>query len=244
MKEEQQQKKTVLIVDDDQEMHETIEDALKMRFEVEVLTAEEPQQAIKLLVSRERAGSPPVDLIILDWHMPVGGGTIVTDGGLFFLKGCQTVVWPVLVYTSYPAFPTCVTAIQAGALDYICKNEPKEKEHPNDIRWGIGYLMKRCHEVLYPEPMQDASFPSPEWHRTNDYWLMQRFGGKWVTFAQPDKTDGSLEGEKRDGVIIIARESYIDLLDVISSDNALFRQMPQTHLIKEVHNVQEEGVEQ
>jgi DNA-binding NtrC family response regulator len=103
---------TILIADDDPVQRRLLEAAAR-RFGYEVETAEGGEQALARLT---RAGAPPVDLLILDLVMPDLDGM----GVLTRMRDLKIVI-PVIVQTANGSIETVISAMRAGANDFVVK---------------------------------------------------------------------------------------------------------------------------
>ena len=101
---------TVLVVDDDPVQRRLL-DAMLKRFGYDVMTAESGADALRML-----GDEAPCDAIILDLVMPGLDGM----GVLAALRerGVET---PVIVQTANGSIETVVTAMRAGAIDFVVK---------------------------------------------------------------------------------------------------------------------------
>ena len=105
----------ILVVDDEAIARDNVEYMLK-KSGYEVFTAENGQDAIALLESRE------VDLVLTDLRMKGLDGMAV-------LAACKG-LWPqteIIVITGYASVDTAVAAIQKGAYHYLAKPVKKEE---------------------------------------------------------------------------------------------------------------------
>ncbi len=100
---------TILVVDDDTNILEVLHARLSAAG-YSVITAADGPTALKVLAQAE------VDLIISDMKMPEMSGL---DLFLEIRKQDQTI--PVIFLTAYGTIPDAVTAVKAGAVDYISK---------------------------------------------------------------------------------------------------------------------------
>jgi DNA-binding NtrC family response regulator len=103
---------TILITDDDPVQRRLLEAAVR-RFGYEAETAEGGEQALARLT---RAGAPPVDLLILDLVMPDLDGM----GVLTRMRDLKVNV-PVIVQTANGSIETVISAMRAGANDFVVK---------------------------------------------------------------------------------------------------------------------------
>ncbi len=102
----------ILVVDDDPIQRRLLE-AMTRRFGYEVETAETGEAGLTRL---EAADRPPVDLIVLDLVMPDLDGMGVL-GRMRELK----LTTPVIVQTAHGSIETVISAMRAGAQDFVVK---------------------------------------------------------------------------------------------------------------------------
>jgi two-component system chemotaxis response regulator CheY len=103
---------TILIVDDHQNMRRTIASILRNVGFKNCVFAENGQEAIAILQQQ------PVDMLILDWSMPV-------------MDGYETLTWirgeeeyknlPILMVTAEADVQKVTAAIKAGVTNYVVK---------------------------------------------------------------------------------------------------------------------------
>ena len=103
---------TILIVDDDPVQRRLLE-ALVRRFGFAAETAEGGHEALRRL---EAAGAAPVDLMILDLVMPDLDGMAV----LTRMRESGRAV-PTIVQTAHGSIDAVISAMRAGALDFVVK---------------------------------------------------------------------------------------------------------------------------
>jgi DNA-binding NtrC family response regulator len=108
----------ILIVDDDPVQRRLLSEAAK-RFGFDVEQAEGGQQAVDLLTGRDGAG---IDVVILDLVMPDLDGM----GVLERMKQAH-VAKPVIVQTAHGGIDTVVSAMRAGAFDFVVKPVSPER---------------------------------------------------------------------------------------------------------------------
>jgi two-component system response regulator PilR (NtrC family) len=111
--------KKVLIIDDEPDIRELLDITL-MRMGVDATLAENITQAMQLL-SEER-----FDLCLTDMNLPDGNGI---DLVAHIQKNVPEL--PVAVITAYGSMETAVTALKAGAFDFVSK--PIELKHLRDM---------------------------------------------------------------------------------------------------------------
>jgi len=103
---------TVLIADDDPVQRRLLE-AMTRRFGYEVETVESGEQA---LFRMTQTGAPPISLLVLDLVMPDLDGMGVL-GRMRELK----LTTPVIVQTAHGSIETVISAMRAGAQDFVVK---------------------------------------------------------------------------------------------------------------------------
>ncbi len=109
---------TILIVDDDTVQRRLLE-AMVQRFGYEALTADGGDAALKRLTD---AGAAPVDCVVLDLVMPDLDGL----GVLARLREAGIAV-PVIVQTAHGGIDNVVSAMRAGAVDFVVKPASPER---------------------------------------------------------------------------------------------------------------------
>jgi DNA-binding NtrC family response regulator len=102
---------TVLVVDDDPVQRRLL-DAMLKRSGYDVVLAEAGDEALRLLSSSESA----IDVVVLDLVMPELDGMAVL--ARLRERGVET---PVIVQTAHGSIETVVTAMRAGAVDFVVK---------------------------------------------------------------------------------------------------------------------------
>ncbi|MGE0629549.1 MAG: sigma-54-dependent transcriptional regulator [Hyphomicrobiaceae bacterium] len=110
--------KRVLIVDDDPAQRRILEETVK-RFGFETQTASSGEQALHILDMPDRGG---ISLMLLDLVMPGTDGTEV-------LKTAQakTGMPPIIVLTANGSIDTAISAMRAGAVDFVVKPASPER---------------------------------------------------------------------------------------------------------------------
>src|SRR5580692_10332863 len=102
----------VLIVDDDPIQRRLLE-AMIRRFGYEVESAESGEGALTRLQLADR---PPIDLVILDLVMPDLDGM-----GVLERMRKSEIATPAIVQTAHGSIETVISAMRAGALDFVVK---------------------------------------------------------------------------------------------------------------------------
>jgi DNA-binding NtrC family response regulator len=124
---------TILIVDDDQHVLEVLEARLQSAG-FHTIKAEGGQEALRLLKDNK------VDLMISDMKMPGMNGMEVLSKARAYYPGL-----PVIFLTAYGTIPDAVSAVKAGAVDYLPK--------PFDGR----DLIQKLYKVLEESPRFSAA---------------------------------------------------------------------------------------
>jgi DNA-binding NtrC family response regulator len=102
-------KKTVLVVDDDREMTTILQKVL-VRENYDVLTAENGDEAVKLMKSR------PAEVVIADWKMPVCDGMRLIE---VLRKGFPSA--RIIMITAFGEVDTYIDAMSRGAFEFLSK---------------------------------------------------------------------------------------------------------------------------
>src|SRR5690606_41909444 len=102
---------TILIVDDDPVQRRLGESTVR-RFGYEPLIASSGEEALTLMAG----GQPPVDLVLLDLVMPDLDGM-----GVLSAMRERNIALPVIVQTAHGSIETVVSAMRAGAVDFVVK---------------------------------------------------------------------------------------------------------------------------
>src|SRR5271167_2654032 len=102
----------ILIVDDDPIQRRLLE-AMARRFGYDVETAESGETGLARLEAAER---PTVDLVILDLVMPDLDGM-----GVLTRMRQRGLAIPVIVQTAHGSIEAVISAMRAGALDFVVK---------------------------------------------------------------------------------------------------------------------------
>jgi DNA-binding NtrC family response regulator len=102
----------ILIADDDPVQRRLLE-ALTRRFGYEVETVEGGEQALARMT---QVSAPPIALLVLDLVMPDLDGM-----GVLARMREQKILLPVIVQTAHGSIETVISAMRAGALDFVVK---------------------------------------------------------------------------------------------------------------------------
>jgi DNA-binding NtrC family response regulator len=151
---------TILVVDDDPVQRRLL-DAMLKRFGYEVLTAEGGDQALALLGDE----SQHIDCLVLDLVMPGRDGMAV----LAALRE-RSIATPVIVQTANGSIETVVSAMRAGAVDFVVKPVGAERLQvslKNALKLGaleheIRYMKRRSAGQL---GFRDLASKSPDMSR-------------------------------------------------------------------------------
>ena len=151
---------TVLVVDDDPVQRRLL-DAMLKRFGYDVLTAEGGEQALALLGDE----SQHIDCLVLDLVMPGRDGMAVLAA--LRERGIAT---PVIVQTANGSIETVVSAMRAGAVDFVVKPVGAERLQvslKNALKLGaleheIRYMKRRSAGQL---GFRDLASKSPDMSR-------------------------------------------------------------------------------
>ena len=151
---------TILVVDDDPVQRRLL-DAMLKRFGYEVLTAEGGDQALALLGDE----SQHIDCLVLDLVMPGRDGMAVLAA--LRERGIAT---PVIVQTANGSIETVVSAMRAGAVDFVVKPVGAERLQvslKNALKLGaleheIRYMKRRSAGQL---GFRDLASKSPDMSR-------------------------------------------------------------------------------
>ncbi|KUL93650.1 Fis family transcriptional regulator [Bosea sp. WAO] len=151
---------TILVVDDDPVQRRLL-DAMLKRFGYEVLTAEGGDQALALLGDE----SQHIDCLVLDLVMPGRDGMAVLAA--LRERGIAT---PVIVQTANGSIETVVSAMRAGAVDFVVKPVGAERLQVslnNALKLGaleheIRYMKRRSAGQL---GFRDLASKSPDMSR-------------------------------------------------------------------------------
>lgn len=116
----------LLCVDDEPGMLEVCQDTLLRLSDVEVSTAANPIEALKLLAERD------FDLVVTDIQMP-------GMSGIEMLRKIREAHGdlPVVIMTGFPSVETAVSAVRLGAVDYVTK-----PFHPDDLTETVRRLLQ------------------------------------------------------------------------------------------------------
>ena len=208
----------ILVADDTPEFRERIIPKALERLNARVLLAKDVLEAFLIAMKHDVHSLDPLDLVVLDMHMPLhqGSAAIAGDAGIRFLRSCRilpafdTTICPVVVFTAYPSWRDCVRAVQAGAAAYL----PKQSQ---DTYWGqeggIDLLIDTCRALLTePQEAEKCPLPLAEWMVDHYDWLRQEYRGRWVAFVAESKAQPlALAGVARDGVIVVSGDSQEEL---------------------------------
>ncbi|MEO0620544.1 MAG: response regulator, partial [Pseudomonadota bacterium] len=110
--------KCVLVVDDDPAQRRIVEETLK-RFGYDVATANGGEAAIGILEGPDAA---KLDIVLLDLVMPDVDGMAVLDR-----LRARAGIPPIIVQTAHASMDTAISAMRAGAVDFVVKPVSPER---------------------------------------------------------------------------------------------------------------------
>jgi CheY-like chemotaxis protein len=223
----------ILIADDDPEFREQLIPEALGRLNSQIRKARDVEEACLVAAQQDSKGEP-LDLIVLDMHMPLHKKTkdIADDGGIQFLRGHHLTRCPVVVFTAYPSYYNCVRAVQAGAVAYLPK---AEQEAYKGKEGGIDQLVETCRELLKaPQPTESRFPPDGDWLEQNYEWLCEEFGGLWVAFVSASRAaSAGIGAPERAGLVVISEKSREGLVRLIAGKLALLAEIPPIAFIPE-----------
>lgn len=196
----------LLVADDDEEFREELIPTAMREINARVLKAVNVTEACRIGAEHGSGSADALELVVLDMHMPLHDGTghVAKDGGLRFLRSVVKLRCPVVVFTAWPDFRSCVSAIRAGASAYLPKMS--QDSYMEGREGGIDDLVATSRRLLEYAPPKSLAFPplpDPMWIRENYEWLCKRFGGMWVAFLDPRRAcEAGIDIEGRDHGIL------------------------------------------
>ena len=233
---EEQRKPLVLVVDDVPEYREDHLPAMAETLGCRSIGAGTVQEAIQIAAEHGPDSDDPVDLAIIDMHMPYDEGSaaaIIEDAGtqclqaITQLRHFRLLSFPCVVFTGYPSFSDCVAAAKAGADAYI----PKVRR---DNEGGPDALRETCERLLRSDEQATEAPPTRAWIEKNHEWVTAQFNGKWVAFAASEAVEQAEipGGVERDGVILLAGDSYVDLRKKVLDSPSVLRAHPAILMVR------------
>jgi len=221
------QQPLVLVADDDQEFREELIPKSLGRLNARVLTAKDTLEACIVAAEHDAHSEDPLDLIILDMHMPLHEGATkpADEAGIEFLRSNQLTECPVVVYTAYGSFRNCVRAVQAGAAAYVPKKLQEAYRGPEG---GIDDLVEVCRELLTKTAPNQTHLPADgHWLDKNYEWLCREHGDRWVAFVPASKAQSAgIAGTERSGVVVVSEESREGLARIIAGKLPFLHEIP------------------
>lgn len=205
----------VLVADDDAQFREQVLPHALSRINARVLTATTVADACRLAVEHGEDSNDPLDLVVLDMHLPLheSTGAVASDGGIQFLRSAIPFRCPVVVFTAYPSFRGCTKAIQEGASAYVPKMA--QDVYTEGPEGGIDSLVATCRRLLEDSISEERAFPprpEPAWIQRNFEWLRQQFGATWVAFIDRARANqAGIVAECRDDYCAVSRQSQTEL---------------------------------
>jgi CheY-like chemotaxis protein len=220
----------VLVVDDVPEYRERLLPGLVEILGGRICKAANVREALGVAAEHTIDSEDPIDLIILDMHLPMSAEdpNILDDAGVRFLRQYRLAHCPIVVFTAYPSFANCVAAIQAGASAYI----PKVSK---DNEGGPEALCETCKRLLGNREQKEAAVPpTKEWIRRNRQRLGTEFDGKWLAFIDQAKlTKEQAEGlSVMDGLVLLVGNSYEDVRNQVIHSPAVLTAKPTILMVR------------
>jgi CheY-like chemotaxis protein len=220
----------ILVADDDKEFRERIApEALERRLGARVLKAKDVLQACMTVAEHAVGSGDPLDLIVLDMHMPLHDNTIrvAEDGGIRFLRSYRLVQCPVVVFTAYPSYENCVRALGAGAAAYVPKASLK-KGGTSETEGGLDALVDTCRALLEAGRVRQSHVPPDDQWLTKNYdWLKAHFASQWVAFVEPARARAAgIAFSECDGLALISSKSKERLERQMFTSLALLEDIP------------------
>ena len=231
-------KPLVLIIDDDPEFRNDILPAfVKKRLKGRPIEATDIQTGITQFIAHDASSDEPVDLAIVDMHMPWTKDTvrIHEHGGLIVLQALQFIRsykinhCPIIIFTAHQTYEDCVQAIKHGADDYIPKFTTEGESN-------IALLEAACKKALERKAEAKQEVPSSQWLAANYAWLCEQHGGQWVVLVDEEQAraaglDTTLENTVRSGLYIIHGKSYENVRKQLSSRPPLWHNASEIALL-------------
>jgi CheY-like chemotaxis protein len=252
-------KKCVLIADDIKEyLYEEIPDDLRLicGADLEIITAADLQETLQKAVVHGRNSEQPLDLIVLDMHMPLhkGAKTIEPKAGIDALMVIQllakgevaSIDCPIVIYTAYASLQNCFLAAKAGARAYISKFQQEYDDRPTE--GGREEFVSVCKELLSSIDKNTVSAYS-QWLDINSRWLDVTFLGKWVALVQKNAAEkaGLADPSKhpeRDGIVILSGATRKEVVDLVLSMPELLREFPEIFMVTKTEGLKATKMEE
>lgn len=232
----------VLVIDDVELFAKELLPEMFSQMGCRVVSASNVQEGTKLAAQHAPESDDPLDLVVLDMHMPLeeAEGRIAQDAGIRFLKEYRLSDCPVVVFTAYPEFSNCVDAVKAGATAYIPKTSRKNQEGgPDDLR-------ETCRRLLFESNEPEEVAPTKKWMQENSEELARRYNGKWVAFVSMDMKGLNTEiGDPLNGVLLIDGDSFDEVRRKVIDSSVVLGTLPPIFRVRAdwVDNATEEKIE-
>jgi CheY-like chemotaxis protein len=226
-----ERKPLVMIIDDVPEYREDRLPAMADGLGCRVCKAGNIQEALQLAKAHAPDSDDPLDLIVLDMHLPVDAEhatDVKNDGGVRFLHAYGLVRCPVVVYTAYPTFASCVSAILAGAIAYIPKTEKDKEGGPDALRDTWAWLLRERDDTAERVP------PTREWIDRNYQELSKNFDGKYLALVdQMRLSEEEAAGRPIvDGLVLLSGDSYEDVRNQVIASPAMLKARPIIFMVR------------
>jgi CheY-like chemotaxis protein len=227
---EKKREPLILVVDDDDEFREEIISPDLKELGARVIMARDVQEAVLMAANCDPEKGDSIDLLILDMHMPLSEEDIEIDksAGIktfnlikeisLHSPHCRSIV-----FTAHPSFKNCVESVKSGIYAYIPKRKLTLSEEIG-TEGGYNELISTCKHILEFLPSEKESMPpSIKWLEKNINWILDRYMNKWVVYIPKEVAieagfSDSAEYTYRDGIVIINRDSRLELIKFISGN--------------------------
>jgi CheY-like chemotaxis protein len=173
------------------------------------------------------------DLVVLDVKVPRSRGRAEDiDFGVSFLvehQGYYQLIppsIPIIVFTSYPSYPDCVSCVRSGARDYIPRTDPVSHQS------NLSVLADRCSQLLKADPIQDTEFG---WLREYQGRLQETIGAPYIAaIPNPKAVEAGITGAVIGGRTLIESESIGDIKRILLSNPVLRWERPRIFKVAKV----------
>jgi CheY-like chemotaxis protein len=228
----------ILIVDDVPQFRQDLLPAMARMLRCRSIGTGTVHEAIQEAAKHDPNGDDPVDLVIVDMHMPYdetlkkdNEKTIIEeDAGTQCLQAIaqlKLLKCPCVVFTAYQSFGDCVAAVKAGADAYIPKVRRDDEGGPDALR-------ETCERLLRSPEQGTEVPPTRAWIEKHHEWLTAEFNEKWVAFVPKEAVQNAevLREPERDGVILLAGDSFEDVRTRVVEFPSVLRAQPTILMVR------------